>query len=212
MIIAVDGPAASGKGELTQRLAKHFNYARLDTGKLYRAVGWRVISVGGDPSDETTATRAAKGLTANDLEAPELRSEIVAEAASKVAAIAAVRAVLVEFQRAFAANPPDGKSGAVIDGRDIGTTICPDAPCKIFLTADIEVRAERRVNQLHEQGTVAIYGRVLKDMKERDSRDTTRSVAPLEPAEDALVLDTSKMNADAVFTAALEFIASRTSD
>ncbi len=212
MIITVDGPAAAGKGELTQRLAKHFGFARLDTGKLYRAVGWRVLAGGGDPENEAAAVDAAKALAADDLEAPGLRSEEAAEAASKVAAIQAVRGVLLEFQRHFAAAPPGGRKGAVFDGRDTGTVVCPDAMIKLFLTASPEVRAIRRVKQLQEQGAEAIHGRVLQELKERDARDTTRNVAPLKSAEDALVIDTSDMDADAVFAAALDFISSQAPD
>ena len=206
MIITVDGPAAAGKGELTRRLAAHFGFARLDTGKLYRAVGWRVLGVGGDPEDEAQAVRVARALNADDLEASGLRSEDAAAAASQVAAIPAVRAVLMEFQRRFAAAPPGGCPGAVFDGRDIGTVVIPDAAVKLFLTADIEVRATRRVKQLQEQGAEAIYGRVLQELKERDARDTTRNVAPLKPADDALVIDTSDSDAAAVYAAALDFI------
>ena len=206
MIITVDGPAAAGKGELTQRLAEYFDYARLDTGKLYRAVGLAVLTAGGDPEDEAAAVMAAGALSADDLEAPALRTEEAAGAASKVAAIPAVRDVLIEFQRSFAATPPGGLQGAVLDGRDTGTVVIPNAAVKLFLTAGPEARAERRVKQLHEQGTEAIHGRVLQEMKDRDARDTSRKVAPLKPAEDALVIDTSNMDADAVFAAALDFI------
>ncbi len=206
MIIAVDGPAAAGKGELTRRLAAHLDLARLDTGLLYRAVGWRVVAQGKDPADEDAALAAAKSLRATHLEEPELRSEAAGSAASKVAAIPAVRAALLDFQRDFAAHPPAGKKGAVLDGRDIGTVICPDAPVKLFLTARPEIRAERRAKELQAKGAEAIGSAVLRDMMERDARDRERSVAPLEPAQDALVLDTSDMDADAVFAAALDYI------
>ena len=212
MIITVDGPAAAGKGELTRRLAAHFDFARLDTGKLYRAVGLAVLSGGGDPEDEAAAVRAARALGADDLQASGLRSEDAAAAASQVAAIPAVRAVLMEFQRQFAAAPPGGCRGAVFDGRDIGTVVLPDAAVKLFLTASLEVRAARRVKQLQEQGTEAIYGRVLQGLKERDARDTTRNVAPLKPAEDALVIDTSDLDTAAVYAAALDFISRKAPD
>ncbi len=212
MIITVDGPAAAGKGELTARLAAHFGYARLDTGKLYRAVGAKVLGAGGDPDDPAAAVEAARALSADDLEAPGLRSEEAALAASQVAAIPAVRDVLMEFQRRFAAVPPGGAGGAVFDGRDTGTVVIPDAPAKLFLTASLEARARRRVKQLQEQGTEAIYGRVLQELKERDARDTSRKVAPLKPAEDALVIDTNHMDADAVYAAALEFISAKAKD
>jgi cytidylate kinase len=206
LVVAVDGPAAAGKGELTRRLARHFNLARLDTGLLYRAVGWAVLQAKGDPADEGAALDRAKALLAADLENPDLRSEAAGGAASKVAAIPAVRAQLVDFQRDFARNPPGGASGAVLDGRDIGTVICPDADAKLFLTARAEIRAERRLKELQAKGVEAIGSAVLRDMMERDARDAQRSVAPLEPAKDAFVLDTSDMDADAVFAAAVDFI------
>ena len=206
LIVAVDGPAAAGKGELTRRLARHYNLARLDTGLLYRAVGWAVLQGGQDPADERAAVAAAVALQAGDLEDPALRSEAAGSAASKVAAIQAVRAQLIDFQRNFSKHPPGGAAGAVLDGRDIGTVICPDASAKLFLTARPEIRAERRLKELQAKGVEAIGSAVLRDMMERDARDAQRSVAPLEPAKDAFVLDTSDMDADAVFAAAVDFI------
>lgn len=206
LVVAVDGPAAAGKGELTRRLARHFNLARLDTGLLYRAVGWAVLQANGDPADEGAALAKAKALMAADLENPELRSEAAGSAASKVAAIPPVRTQLIDFQRYFANNPPGGTAGAVLDGRDIGTVICPDANAKLFITATAEIRAERRLKELQAKGAEAIRSAVLRDMMERDARDAQRSVAPLEPAKDAFVLDTSDMDADAVFAAAVDFI------
>ena len=206
LVVAVDGPAAAGKGELTRRLARHFNLARLDTGLLYRGVGWAVLQANGDPADEGVAPAKAKALTAADLENPDLRSEAAGSAASKVAAIPAVRTQLIDFQRDFAKNPPGGAAGAVLDGRDIGTVICPDANAKLFITATAEIRAERRLKELQAKGVEAIRSAVLRDMMERDARDAQRSVAPLEPAKDAFVLDTSDMDADAVFAAAVDFI------
>ena len=206
LVVAVDGPAAAGKGELTRRLARHFNLARLDTGLLYRAVGWAVLQAKQDPANEAAALAQAEALTAADLENPDLRSEAAGSAASRVAAIPAVRTQLIDFQRDFARNPPGGAAGAVLDGRDIGTVICPDAIAKLFLTASAEIRAERRLKELQAKGVEAIGSAVLRDMMERDARDAQRSVAPLEPAKDALVLDTSDMDADAVFAAAVDFI------
>jgi cytidylate kinase len=206
LVVAVDGPAAAGKGELTRRLARHFNLARLDTGLLYRAVGWAVLQAKGDPADANTALDRAKALTPADLENPDLRSEVAGSAASQVAAIPAVRAQLVDFQRDFAKNPPADANGAVLDGRDIGTVICPDAHAKLFLTARAEIRAARRLKELQGKGVEAIGSAVLRDMMERDARDAQRSVAPLEPAKDAFVLDTSDLDADAVFAAAVDFI------
>jgi CMP/dCMP kinase len=204
LIITVDGPAAAGKGELSRRLARHFDYARLDTGQIYRAVGRRALE------DRLDPVAAAKALDPADLDDPELRSEEVGREASKVAAIPDVRAALLEFQREFARRPPGGKRGAVLDGRDCGTVVCPDAPVKFFITASLEVRAERRLKELQDKGVETIPSAVLQDMQERDARDSSRSVAPLTPAKDALVLDTSDMDADAVFAAALDYISRKT--
>lgn len=209
MIIAIDGPAAAGKGTLARRLAAHFDFAFLDTGLIYRATGMKVARTGGDPADPAAAETAARSLSPEDMAASDLRSDVAAQAASKVAAIPAVRAALLDFQRAFAHNPPDGKKGAVLDGRDIGTVVCRDAPAKLFVTASVEVRANRRLKELRERGEAAIYAAVLRDMKERDERDSNRGVAPLEPARDAFLLDTSDLDAEAAFAKALDFIATR---
>ena len=147
-------------------------------------------------------------MQAEDLEAPDLRSDAAADAASRVSALPAVRSLLISFQRDFASSPPGGVPGAVLDGRDIGTVVCPDADVKIFVTARIEVRADRRFKELRERGLNVIHGRVLTDMKERDTRDSERVVSPLEPAWDAFQLDTSDLDADQVFAAALDFISS----
>lgn len=212
MIIAIDGPAAAGKGTLARRLAEHFGLAMLDTGLLYRAVGMKLVRNGQDTDDPATAapaaTLVAETLTAQDLEADDLRIDAAAEAASRVSVIPAVRAALLEFQRGFAANPPDGAKGAVLDGRDIGTVVCPDADHKLFVTASAEVRAERRFKELRERGLDVIHGRVLADLKERDTRDSQRTMSPLEPAKDAFLLDTSDLDADQAFSAALNFIKS----
>ena len=213
-IIAIDGPAAAGKGTLAKRLAEHFSMELLDTGLLYRAVARKVLDadaeIGDDPATyEDIAGQAARGLTATDLEVAGLRTDETAQAASKVSAIPAVRKALLDFQRAFASVPPDGASGAVLDGRDIGTVVCPDADVKIFITAATVIRAERRHKELQERGEVSIYARVLQEMKERDARDTGRNVAPLAAAEDAFQIDTSELDADQVFAAALDFISSR---
>jgi cytidylate kinase len=207
VIVAIDGPAAAGKGTLARRLARHFGLAYLDTGLIYRAVGMGVVRQGGDPDDADTAERVAKALTPEDLEALDLRSDAAADAASRVSAIPGVRARLLAFQRDFAKNPPKGAKGAVLDGRDIGTVVCPDADVKLFVTARVEVRADRRFKELRERGLEAIHGRVLADMKARDARDSERAVSPLEPATDAFQLDTSDLDADQAFAAALDFIA-----
>lgn len=208
MIIAIDGPAAAGKGTLARRLAQHLNLAYLDTGLIYRAVGKKVLIVGADPEDAAAAEAEARAMRPEDLQLEGLRTDEVAQAASKVSTVPGVRAALLEFQRDFAAYPPDGKAGAVLDGRDIGTVVCPEAPHKLFVTASMEVRAERRVKELQDRGLEAIYARVFEDMKERDARDSERAVSPLEPAKDAHTLDTSDFNADQVFQAALDLIVS----
>ena len=206
MIIAIDGPAAAGKGTLARRLAKHFDLAYLDTGSIYRAVGKKVLDAGADPEDAAGAEAVARALKAQDLVVQGLRTDEVAQAASKVSAIPGVRAALLDFQRDFAAYPPDGKKGAVLDGRDIGTVVCPEARAKLFVSASTEVRAERRFKELRDRGLEAIYARVLEDMKERDARDSSRAASPLEPAKDAHQLDTSALDADQVFAQALEIV------
>ncbi len=210
MIIAIDGPAAAGKGTLARRLAAHFGLAVLDTGLLYRAVGLKTVRRGADPSDAEAASAVARALGAADLEDADLRGDEAANAASVVAAIPEVRAAVLEFQRAFAGNPPGNARGAVLDGRDIGTVVCPQADVKFFLTASVGVRVERRLKELRERGLEAIHSRVLQDMKARDARDVGRDVAPLVPAEDAFVLDTSEMDAEQAFAAALAIIKPRT--
>jgi CMP/dCMP kinase len=195
-VIAVDGPAASGKGTLARRLAAHYGLRHLDTGLVYRAVGLRVLRQGLAP------LAAAMAVTLADLENPDLRGEEVGDAASKVAAIPEVRAALRALQRRFAEAPP----GAVLDGRDIGTVVFPDARAKIFVDASPEVRALRRHRELLGRGVASIYSRVLQDMKARDARDRGRSVAPLTPATDALVIDSSKLDADGVFALAVAYV------
>jgi cytidylate kinase len=207
MIIAVDGPVAAGKGTLARRLAEALDCAYLDTGSLYRAVAARILAAGGNPEDPATAEGAARALTPADLERGDLRLEQVGQAASQVAAIPAVREALLAFQRDFAAAPPKGRSGAVLDGRDIGTVVCPDADMKFFLTASVEARATRRHKELIARGEQSIYARVLQDLRERDARDSGRATAPLRPADDAVRLDTSGMDADEAFAVAMAEIA-----
>ncbi len=209
MIVAVDGPSASGKGTLARRLALALGFAYLDTGQIYRAVASRVLAARRDPADPAAALAAAKGLTADDLTRPDLREERVSQAASVVAADPAVREALLGFQRDFARHPPAGSAGAVLDGRDIGTVVCPAAEAKIFITANSEIRARRRHQELLSRGTDSIYARVLEDMKERDRRDESRAVAPSRPAPDALVIDTSSMGPEEVFELALAFVRER---
>ena len=209
MIIAVDGPVAAGKGTLARRLAGALGLAYLDTGSIYRAVAAKILAAGGDPEDHGLAVEAALGLDPADLARGDLRREDVGQAASKVAANQAVREALLDFQRRFARQPPGGESGAVLDGRDIGTVVCPGAEVKFFLTASIEARAARRHKELLQRGEESIYARVLQDLRERDARDSGRSTAPMKAAEDALRLDTSEMDADQAFAAAMAEIASR---
>ena len=206
MIIALDGPAAAGKGTLGRRLAKHFGFAYLDTGKLYRAIGLKILRASGDLDDPQQALDAAKSLKPEDLDDPAIAGDEAATAASRVAGFETARAALRQFQRSFAANPPAGATGAILDGRDIGTVICPDADIKIFITADLETRARRRHKELLERGEPSIYARVLREMGERDKRDSTRAVAPLIPADDAYLLDTAALDADAAFAAAIAHI------
>ncbi len=209
MIIAIDGPAAAGKGTIARRVADTLELVYLDTGLIYRAVGMKVLRLGGDPQDPESAARVAESLQPEDLESKGLRTDEAAQAASKASAVPAVRAALLDFQRTVAHHPPEGKEGAVLDGRDIGTVVCPDAQAKLFVTADVQTRAKRRLKELRERGLRAIYADVLRDMKERDARDAGRDVAPLEPAKDAFVLDTSDLDIDATFAVALKFIGSR---
>ena len=209
MIIAVDGPVAAGKGTLARRLAAAFDYAYLDTGSIYRAVAAKLLAAGEDPEVHDLAVRAAEGLQPGDLDRPDLRREDVGQAASKVAANQAVRDVLLAFQRHFAEQPPDGKAGAVLDGRDIGTVVCPGADVKLFLTATMEARARRRHKELLERGEKSIYARVLQDLRERDARDSGRATAPMRAAADAVRLETSGMDADQVFAAAMTEVTRR---
>jgi cytidylate kinase len=196
IVIAVDGPAASGKGTLARRLAAHYGLHHLDTGLLYRAVGLRAQREGMDP------VAAAEALTLADLAQPALREDSAAQAASKVAVIPAVREALRGLQRRFAGEAP----GAVLDGRDIGTVVFPEAPIKIYVDATPEARARRRHEELRGMGLASIYSRVLQDMRERDARDRGRAVAPLTLAKDALVIDSSELDADQVFAQALAYI------
>lgn len=202
MIIAIDGPAASGKGTLGKKLAEHFGFRHLDSGLLYRAVAKAVMDAGPPYDDAAKAVAAARALDPAHLDEAVLKTRAVGEVASIVSAIAEVRAVLVQFQRQFAATRP----GAVIDGRDIGTVICPDAPVKIFVTASPEVRAHRRAKEYAAQGQGVDEAAVLADILRRDERDTTRKVAPLKQAPDAHLLDTTQMDIEAAFRAAVDLV------
>ncbi|MBM3534554.1 MAG: (d)CMP kinase [Alphaproteobacteria bacterium] len=208
-VIAIDGPTASGKGTLARRLARHLGFAHLDSGLLYRAVGLALLKRGQEPADKMAAVAAAQALDPSGLSDPALRSEETGKAASVVAALPEVRAALLDFQRRFAATPPGGAPGAVLDGRDIGTVVCPDANAKIFLDAGVEERAARREKELRERGAPIIEGAVLRDLQERDARDRNRAVAPLVRAGDAYVLDTTGMDAEQAFSKALAYLRSR---
>ena len=198
LTIAIDGPAAAGKGTLSRALAAAFGLAHLDTGLIYRATGRRTL-------DGTAALEAAQTLTAADLQADDLRTPEVARAASVVAAIPEVRAALVDFQRAFARR----QGGAVLDGRDIGTVICPEAEAKLYVTASDETRAARRHKELVANGREIGFDEVLAELRERDARDSARATAPLKPAEDAVMIDTSDMTIEQAFVAAIAAISQR---
>jgi cytidylate kinase len=206
MIIAIDGPAASGKGTLARRLAAYLGFAHLDTGSLYRAVGLKLLRQGTSGDDVDAAVNAAKSLTPADLDDPEIRADATAAMASKVAAIPAVRAELLDFQRNFAKFPPQGAKGAVLDGRDVGTVICPEAEVKFFIIADAKARAERRYKELTAAGREVDFGAVLAEMVERDKRDTSRKAAPLTQAPDAHLLDSTNSDIDSVFQTALALV------
>lgn len=212
-VIAVDGLAATGKGTIARRVAEHLGYAYLDTGLLYRAVGLSVIVSGGDPSDPVAAIPVAEKLDPAVLDAllddPRLRSDVGGQAASKVGAIQQVRDALFTFQRNFAVTPPEGKAGAVLDGRDIGTVIAPDAMVKIYVEASPEIRAHRRFLELQSRGENVTEAAVLEDLRARDARDVSRSVVPAKPAEDAVHLDTSHLTIDEAVTAALRIVRDR---
>ncbi len=200
-IIAIDGPAAAGKGTLARRLAAHFHLPYLDTGLLYRAVGRRVLDAGGDPADPAISGAAARALRPADLDRTDLRGPAADEAASRVAALPEVRAALLDFQRGFGAA-----HGAVLDGRDIGTVIFPDAPAKLFVTASVEERGRRRWRELLAKGQQADLAVVTEDVRARDALDRARAAAPLRPATDAITLDTTELDADAVFAQALALL------
>jgi cytidylate kinase len=204
LVIAVDGPAAAGKGTLARRLAAELGLPYLDTALHYRATGRRVLDAGADPADAAAATAAAAALTPEDLARADLRGPAADRAASAVAAIPAVRAALLEWQRAFGR-----RHGAVLDGRDIGTVVFPAAPVKLFVTASPAARARRRWLELQGRGVAADPAEVEAEMLARDAQDAGRSVAPMRPAEDAVVLDTTALDAEAAFAAALALVRGR---
>ncbi len=207
MIIAIDGPAASGKGTLARRLAEHFGLPHLDTGLLYRATAFALIDAGRRADDAPAAIQAARGLALTDFDEGRLRTREMGEAASLVAAIPGVRAALIDIQRSFAQRP----QGAVLDGRDIGTMICPAADVKIFVTASADTRAHRRALELAARGEKVDYATILADIKRRDERDSGRGASPLRAASDAVVLDTTSLDVEDSFAAALAIVRARTS-
>jgi cytidylate kinase len=209
--IAIDGPAASGKGTIARRLAERLGYAYLDTGTLYRAVALATRLSGHAPDDAAAAAHIAETLEATALAAlvgdPALRAAETAQGASIVAAMPAVRAALLQFQRDFAAKPPEWAAGAILDGRDIGTVVLPDAPAKLFITASPEIRAERRWKELRANGATITYPAVLEELRQRDARDSGRAVAPMKPASDAVIVETSALTIDQAVEQALAAIA-----
>lgn len=206
-VIAIDGPAASGKGTLARRLAQYYKLPHLDTGLLYRATACALIDEGLSLEDALAAEEAARGLSLNEFDPERLRSREIGEASSVVASIPAVRAALIEMQQNFAARP----EGAVLDGRDIGTVICPNARIKIFVTASPETRAQRRALELAGRGEPADYNLILEDVRKRDARDSARQTAPLKQAPDAILIDTTELDKDAVFARALKIVDQRRS-
>jgi len=202
MIIAIDGPAASGKGTLGKRLSEHFGFAHLDTGLLYRAVARVMLDRDIDLADRDAAHEVALNLDVTHLDDPRLRGAQMGEAASVISGYRPVRDALLAFQRQFAAQPP----GAVLDGRDIGTVVCPHADVKLFITAAPEERARRRHLELQKRGEQIVYETILEDIRRRDERDMNRSTAPLKPAADAIILDTTHLDAEAAFQAALDLV------
>ncbi|MEM8795981.1 MAG: (d)CMP kinase [Pseudomonadota bacterium] len=202
VVIAIDGPAASGKGTLARRIAEEFGFHHLDTGLLYRATAQSLLRSEIALHDAEAAARAARDLKPTDLSDPDLSSHSVGEAASRVAVIPEVRQALFELQRGFAAREP----GAVLDGRDIASVICPDADVKLFVTASADVRAGRRHAEEQSRGKALSYNDVLTDIRQRDARDQTRAVAPLKPAEDAHLIDTSEMDIETAFQTALGIV------
>lgn len=201
-VVAIDGPAASGKGTVARAVARHFGFSHLDTGLLYRAVGKRLLDEHGTDAPAGEPARVARELRADELDPPALRGDAVARAASEVAAIPEVRQALMEFQRGFAARP----GGAVLDGRDIGTVVCPDADVKLFVVAADEERARRRWQELRARGEDPGYEAVLEDLRSRDSRDSGRAISPLKKADDAHLLDTTELSIDAAVARATEII------
>jgi len=210
VIIAVDGPAAAGKGTLSRRLASEFLLAHLDTGLLYRTVAAKLMARGVDPCDENAAFEVACSIQKEMLPESELRPQNIGSVASIIATQEKVRAALLKYQREFAVAPPGCVRGAVLDGRDIGSVVLPNADAKIFVTASQEARGERRHRELLARGVASIRSKVLQEIRERDDRDSRRRLSPLIPTEDAFLLDTTEMSVDSAFEAARLFVAQET--
>ncbi len=209
VVIAVDGTAASGKGTLAKKLAVHFGFAHMDSGALYRLTALAVLEAGGDPAQEADAIHGAHAIDLSRAGDPAIRTDVVGKAASQVAAIPAVRDALKDFQKSFLATPPGGGAGAVMDGRDIGTVICPGAAAKLFVDATPRVRALRRLLELKRLGIDRDEAGLLAEINARDAADRSRAVSPLKQADDAFLLDTSDLDIDTAFAAALALVQSR---
>ena len=212
VVIAVDGTAASGKGTLAKQLARHFGFAHMDSGALYRLAALAVLSAGGDPANPDDALKGARSIDLAMAGDPKIRTDKVGHAASKVAAIPEVRHALHQFQSDFLAHPPGGSPGAVMDGRDIGTVICPNASAKLFVDAAPEIRARRRLLELKGLGIERDEAGLLAELNARDAADRARPVSPLKQAPDALLLDTSQLDIERAFKAALALVQSRVED
>lgn len=200
-VVAIDGPAASGKGTLARKIAEHYGLAHLDTGALYRAVAFKVLENGANPEDLEAALAASAALDPDLLQSEALRTDQVGKAASVVAAMPEVRAAILDYQRNFATNPPAGRRGAVLDGRDIGTVVCPDAPVKFFITATVDARTDRRFKELAGRGLPVTRDEVKQDLVARDRRDAERDISPLRQDAHAHLLDTTKLSIEAAFAA-----------
>lgn len=209
LIVAIDGPAASGKGTIAKKLAEYFNLSYLDTGILYRAVALQMLNKGMNEKDSQSAEKAARQVSIASIDHTEIRTRAVSDLASKIATISGVREELLDRQRRFAQNPDPGKDGAILDGRDIGTVVCPHADFKIFIMADLEIRAKRRWKELLQSDPTVIYCEVLEEVRSRDERDTNRKDAPLAVTSGALVIDTSNKSIDVSFNEAKDWILSR---
>ena len=209
MIVAIDGPAASGKGTIAKKLAEYFNLSYLDTGILYRAVALQLLTKGMNEKDSQSAEKVARQVSIASIDHTGIRTRAVSDLASKIATIPGVREELLDRQRRFAQNPDPGKDGAILDGRDIGTVVCPHADFKIFIMADLEIRAKRRWKELLQSDPTVIYCEVLEEMRSRDERDTNRKDAPLAVTSGALVIDTSNKSIDVSFNEAKSWILSR---